>query len=214
VLAAGSMSKRTPLHVSEQPAAAEALALPSGRAAAKPQPSEPPEAAERFARFHAGGVPRNPSFVLCCWLVISYKTECAVCHLIDYAHDWTKRQTGFPWCAASDLVGRQIHYGKHEVFTMTHCGEGRGVGMRPPNQKAPLYAGEAGRTACVLLMRQQHLAPEEHWHALAQLPAALCRTASVMCDALEHVCHGCRQHLRAVDGALCHRHARPAAQHR
>ena len=43
--------------------------------------------------------------------------------------------------AASDLVGRQLRYGKHEVFTMTHCGEGRGIGLRPPNQMAPLYAG-------------------------------------------------------------------------
>jgi hypothetical protein len=78
----------------------------------------------------------------------------------------------FPWRAASDLVGRQLHYGKHEVFTMTHCGEGRGVGMRPPNQKAPLYAGEADRTACMLLMRQHDLAQEEQCHIIVQLPAA------------------------------------------
>lgn len=115
VVTRGSMSKRTPLHVSEQPAAVEALALPSGRAAAQPQPSAPPEAAERFARFHA----------------------------------------------ASDLVGRQIHYGKHEVFTMTHCGEGRGVGMRPANQKAPLYAGNTcepwmARFAIVMLDQLLH----------------------------------------------------------
>ena len=65
--------------------------------------------------------------------------------------------------AAFDLVNRQRHYGKHEMFTMTHCGEGRGIGMRPPNQQAPLYAGVSERgfqlpdsTPALLLRMQQH----------------------------------------------------------
>lgn len=56
---------------------------------------------------------------------------------------------------------------------MTHCGEGRGVGMRPANQRAPLYAGVA-EPGCNLLMRQQSSNASTALHACGvwQNPAA------------------------------------------
>jgi hypothetical protein len=41
---------------------------------------------------------------------------------------------------------------------MTHCSEGRGVGMRPPNQQAPLYAGVAEMIRSPLVRQQSPVA--------------------------------------------------------
>jgi hypothetical protein len=62
---------------------------------------------------------------------------------------------------SEEHIKRMQEFGKHELFTMTHCPEALGIGGRPENQKAPFYAGNTcepwmARFAIVMLDQLLH----------------------------------------------------------